>query len=68
MNIPKLPRGTIKSLAEALDEAEGWRGTLIGNPDPEPLKEFDANIRRMRDALKAVRDQQRALRQAGVLV
>ena len=32
----------------AIREAEGWRGTMVGNPDPEPLAEFDETIRQMK--------------------
>ena len=51
-----------KFLKEAIDSAEGWRGTLIGNPDPEPLEAFDKEILAMRVALAKLIEQQRELR------
>jgi hypothetical protein len=59
-----LPRGAIKLLKEAIDEAAGWRGTLVGNPDPQPLEEFDSRIAAMRAALEAVRLQNAAVKRA----
>ncbi len=41
----------IKALRRAVDEAEVWRGSMTGNPDPEPLEEFDAFIAEAREAL-----------------
>ena len=43
------------ALKRAIEEAEGWRGSMIGNPDPEQLEEFDEFIATARKALKAVR-------------
>lgn len=62
-----LPRGALKALADAIDSAEGWRGTLVGNPDPVPLELFDAEIARMRAALAAVRRQNAAVKHAAKL-
>lgn len=45
----------LSALKRAIDEAEGWRGSMIGNPDPEPLEEFDGFIATARKALKSVR-------------
>lgn len=45
----------LSALKRAIEEAEGWRGSMIGNPDPEPLEEFDEFIATARKALKAVR-------------
>lgn len=45
----------IKALAWAVDEAEGWRGSLTGNPDPVPLAEFDAKIAQAKAALRELR-------------
>lgn len=63
MNAPAyekpLTHGDVKALARAVSEAAGWRGSLVGNPDPEPLKEFDAFIKRARLALRKVRDRKR---------
>lgn len=42
------------ALRRAVSEAEGWRGALVGNPDPEPLEEFDEFIEVAKDALKAL--------------
>jgi hypothetical protein len=52
----------INLLKEAIREANGWRGTMLGNPDPRPLAFFDANIQAMRAALKIVEEQQSTLR------
>lgn len=49
----------IKALAFAVREAEGWRGSMTGNPDPEPLREFDARIKEMKEALRVVRAAQK---------
>jgi hypothetical protein len=46
----------------AVREAEGWRGTMVGNPDPEPLAECDETIRQMKAALLVVAEQQKVLR------
>lgn len=45
----------LSALNRAIDEAEGWRGSMIGNPDPEQLDEFDEFIATARKALKSVR-------------
>lgn len=55
-----LPRGTLAALERAIDEAAAWRGTYTGWP--ERVAEFDAEIKRMRQALAAVRKQQKAIR------
>ena len=51
-----------KLLALAIEEAAGWEGTMIGNPDPEPLEQFRETIAEMKEALKVVSAQQKALR------
>lgn len=50
-----MKRRHIAALAWAVREAEGWRGSLVGNPDPGPLMEFDANIAAAKEALKDLR-------------
>jgi len=35
---------------------------MVGNPDPEPLAEFDETIRQMKTALLVVAEQQKVLR------
>jgi hypothetical protein len=51
-----------KLLDLAIQEAEGWEGSLVGNPDPEPLEQFQKTIAEMKAALKVVSEQQKALR------
>lgn len=53
-------------LAWAIDEAETWRGTMVGNPDPEPLAEFDAMIEEAREALRTVGRMERTMKAAGL--
>lgn len=55
-----LPRGTIAALERAIDEAAAWRGAH--SHDPDALAEHEASIKRMRQALAAVRRQQKAIR------
>lgn len=50
----------IRALAWAIDNAEDWRGSMTGNPDPEPLREFDAAIAKAKAALRKVRATRRA--------
>jgi hypothetical protein len=52
----------LNALKRAIDEAEGWRGQLIGNPDPGPLEEYDGFIAEARVALKSVRRLNREVR------
>jgi hypothetical protein len=52
----------VAMLSAAVSEAEEWRGAIVGNPDPEPLAEFDENIRQMKAALLIVAEQQKVLR------
>ena len=54
-----LTRADVAALAQAVEMAKDWRGAQIGNPDPEPLREFDARISEMRAALAKVRKLQR---------
>lgn len=49
-------------LWRAVSEAEAWRGSMTGNPDPGPLEEFDAFIAKAKQALKKVRRNDRSLR------
>lgn len=51
----------IDALQRAIDEAEVWRGTLTGNPDPTALEEYDAFIATARAGLKEVRAVYRTL-------
>jgi hypothetical protein len=41
-------------LKAAVDDAAFWRGSMVGNPDPKPLAEFDARIRATRKVLSKV--------------
>lgn len=50
-----LSRAEIRLLADAVAEANGWRGTLVGNPDPEPLERFDAQIAKMKAAIRKLK-------------
>lgn len=36
----------------AVEQAKVWRGSLVGNPDPEPLNVFDTMIARAEKALQ----------------
>jgi hypothetical protein len=47
-----LTRRQYKFLKWAVHRAEEWRGAEIGNPDPKPLRDFDANIKEAKLALK----------------
>lgn len=49
----------IKALAWAVEEAAAWRGYFTGNPDPEPLVEFDKRVKAAKDALTAIRKEHR---------
>lgn len=55
-----LPRGTIAALELAVQNAREWRGYYTH--DAELLAAFDADVKRMRAALAAVKKQQRAIR------
>ena len=50
----------LKALKRAIDEAECWRGSLVGNPDPADLNEFDRFITTAKAALLIVRQQNKA--------
>lgn len=41
-------------LTEAVDEAEAWRGSLVGHPDYRVLIDFDRRVAEMRAALDQV--------------
>lgn len=43
------------ALVDAVDEAAIWRGTMVGDPDPEPLKAFDEWITFCRNVLKRIK-------------
>lgn len=51
----KMPRDMRRALAWAVNRAAEWRGELVGNPDPAPLKAFDAQVRAARLALRMIR-------------
>ena len=44
----------IRLLKWCVNEAETWRGTMVGNPDPAPLAAFDARIATARAAIRKV--------------
>lgn len=46
----------IRALERAIREAASWRGSLTGDPDPEPLREFDQFISHAQEALKRVKE------------
>lgn len=51
-------RPTARHLAlfrRAIDEWDVWRGSMVGNPDTEPLEEHDAAVREARAALANLR-------------
>lgn len=50
-----LSRAEIRLLVEAVSAANDWRGSLVGNPDPEPLAQFDARIAKMRAAIRKLK-------------
>lgn len=45
----------MRILKWAVDNAEDWRGSMTGNPDPGPLREFDENIKIAKGALKKLK-------------
>lgn len=45
----------LRLLSEAVDEAESWRGSLIGAAPFEVLDEFDERILKMRQAVESVK-------------
>lgn len=46
----------VRALARAVKEAESWRGSLVGNPDPQPLEDFDVFIAEAKEAMRIVRE------------
>lgn len=46
----------VKALGWAVAQAEDWRGSLVGNPDPGPLEEFDRFIAQAKEAMSIVRE------------
>lgn len=54
-NPNRITRSDVLVLRNVIDEAEVWRGSMVGNPDPVPLQQFDAFIARARQALERVR-------------
>ena len=50
-----LKRAHYRALKRAVAEAACWRGTLVGDPDPSGLEEFDAFIRKAKKALKKIK-------------
>ena len=57
---PRLTTRQWRALRWAVREAAGWRGSLVGNPDPHPLVEFDALVATAKAALKSLEEQSRA--------
>lgn len=51
-----LTRKQIQALKWAVEQAESWRGSMTGNPDPEPLEAFDKQVADAKGALKAIKD------------
>lgn len=51
----RLTQSELRALSRAVSEAEAWRGSMTGNPDPGPLEEFDAFVAKAKQALKKVR-------------
>jgi len=41
-----------RALRWAVDRAAEWRGSLVGDPNPQPLAEFDAHVAEARAALR----------------
>jgi hypothetical protein len=70
MIITSLKPRHIKALEQAIDEANGWRGSLMGhdsteatmNDEDQRLAEFDARISRMLKALEAVKKMNAAVK------
>lgn len=56
-----LTTADIKALTWAVSQAASWRGTMTGNPDPQPLAEFDAYITLCRGALRRARNTKKQL-------
>lgn len=42
------------ALRWAITRAGEWRGSLVGNPDPFPLRKFDARMNQARKALEKI--------------
>lgn len=59
--LAKLPRGTLAALERAVAAMASWEGYYIGNP--EAHKEFLRELAAAKAALKAVREQQKAIHQ-----
>ncbi|UXX42089.1 hypothetical protein [Pseudomonas phage phiH2] len=59
----RLTQSELRALARAVSEAEAWRGSMVGNPDPGPLEEFDAFVAKAKQALKKVRRNNNELKQ-----
>ena len=59
---PNLSNVDMSALATAVEMANDWRGSQVGNPDPEPLRAFDAGIARMRAALAKVKHLRREVK------
>jgi hypothetical protein len=62
--LPPEPLTTLelRALSWALEEAAGWRGSLVGNPDTTDLEQFDLRVKIATAALKKVRRINRELR------
>ncbi|WP_281686406.1 hypothetical protein [Pseudomonas citronellolis] len=46
----------VRALARAVEEAEAWRGSMVGNPNPGPLEAFDKFIKEAKQAMRIVRE------------
>ena len=55
----KLKKSDIYALKWANENAEDWRGSLVGNPDPEPLEYFDLMVCAAKKALRKVKKAKR---------
>lgn len=57
----------IACLRRAIEQAELWRGSMVGNPDPEPIEEFDQFIVDARKALKVADTQRKVLNRIALM-
>lgn len=61
--IKSISKDSLQWLDIAIMEAEQWRGSLTGHPDgDEVLDDFDRRIRKMREVLNKVIEQQKQIR------
>jgi len=50
-----LSRAEIRLLADAVNEADAWRGSITCHPDPHVVLEFDEKIAKMKAAIRKLR-------------